>query len=104
MDWQRWLGEVFNQHLFDQYLFRLERRFNTAEQIIRHYVRRGPEGTVLDPKFFEDIGIEDEKHRELFEAWFAKECELAAYRTVLESNFAGPRQAMEAYTTPVPGS
>jgi len=74
-DWERWLRGVFNVGCLDQYCAPLKARCKDAEEVVKRYTNASADGRrTLDPRFFDDLQVRDESHRELFEAWFAREC------------------------------
>jgi len=79
----QWLQEVDPAGSLSCYLSRLIENFDNTSQITETYVSVAKAGSrrqhsagrgkkILDHDFFTDLGVEDEEHRELFKAWFAK--------------------------------
>lgn len=50
----------------------LEQKFTRLDDIISSYVRCHNGAWTVKPEFFADVGIENEKHRELIQNWFAR--------------------------------
>jgi len=66
--------------VLDQYLDALKEKFDGPAQIESIYSECQPDGTqVLDTRrLFDDLHIENQEHRKLFEAWFAMQGGTAA--------------------------
>lgn len=73
--WEKFLEDVFSAESLDKYKGVLEENFSNVAQIEAVYISSDGSGRrMLDPRFFEELGVENPHHRQLFESWFAKEC------------------------------
>mmetsp|Transcript_16734 Transcript_16734/g.47624 ORF Transcript_16734/g.47624 Transcript_16734/m.47624 type:complete len:232 (-) Transcript_16734:121-816(-) len=76
---QDWIWDIdWSVGALGQYAKVFEDNFDDPDQfpdqVVEAYVlKNGNERTFDDKLFFEDLGIEDAAHRDLFRAWFAKE-------------------------------
>eukprot|EP00448_Togula_jolla_P030524 CAMPEP_0170628204 /NCGR_PEP_ID=MMETSP0224-20130122/32523_1 /TAXON_ID=285029 /ORGANISM="Togula jolla, Strain CCCM 725" /LENGTH=343 /DNA_ID=CAMNT_0010955541 /DNA_START=35 /DNA_END=1062 /DNA_ORIENTATION=+ len=70
---EAWLLRIDPQGRLSSYLPFLRSNFDCAEQVIEAYTEeQEPLGQVLfDPQLFDDLGVVDPGHRDLFEQWFA---------------------------------
>ena len=50
----------------------LKENYDRVAQVVSLYALRRPQGTALDARFFEDNGVEERVHQQLFETWFTK--------------------------------
>lgn len=64
-----WLLEVEPRGSLSVYKQALEESYDTVEQVERLYCL---EQGVLDATFFDDVGIDDAEHRQLFSDWFTR--------------------------------
>jgi len=62
-----------------EYLPAFAGNYDSAEQVVCVYTRRGPDGsTQLEPEMFADIGVVKVPHQRLFRRWFeARASEMA---------------------------
>mmetsp|Transcript_20422 Transcript_20422/g.64047 ORF Transcript_20422/g.64047 Transcript_20422/m.64047 type:complete len:138 (+) Transcript_20422:176-589(+) len=64
---ERWLWEVDDEGHLLRYLEPLRRRFADSAAVVAAYRR---EAGLLDPRLFQELGVERLGHRRLFEVWF----------------------------------
>lgn len=67
-DFDAWLNSIDPSGALGVYLQTLQDGYDSPQQFEALYASE----VGLDPLLFEDVGIEDYAHRELFEAWFIK--------------------------------
>lgn len=68
LHFSEWLQQVDPAGALDGYATLLEESFDSVHQVVELYA----DDNVLDPDFFADLGINNEKHQSLFDAWFVE--------------------------------
>lgn len=69
-----WLRQVSSDGTLDEYAETFSDFLKSPEQLMELYIRPGANGKTLDETLFDDAGMENAAHQQLFKDWFAKHC------------------------------